>query len=95
MTFTDEQKARARAWDAGPFHSYESDRWWFPVDAWAWNLAQAEAKDLADESDCKAVYHGVETVTLHSHEDWEEGDEFCPPGGCSQRRAYAFEWVAR
>ena len=92
VTFTDEEKALARQPDAGPYCSDDYSEWWFPTDRWSWNLAQAEARDLAEESDSTAVYEGIENVQLHDHEDWEEG--WCPEDKppCPYRRSYRFEW---
>jgi len=96
MTFSEEEKARAREVGAGPYQSEDGEYWWFPTSHWTWNLAQAEAKSLADESDCVARYMGIEAVVLHDHEDWEYSDhENCPEGGCPSRRSYHFEWDDR
>jgi hypothetical protein len=94
MTFTAEEKANANQKDAGPYQSEDGEEWWFPTDRWTWNLAQAEAKDFAEESECKARFEGIRTVELHDHDDWAFESDACPNGGCPHRRAYYFTWVS-
>lgn len=95
MKITQAQKDLARSPDAGPYMDDGGSEWYFPVDRWSWNLAQAEAKDLAEDSESVAVYMGQKVVELHDHEDWEFGDESCPKGGCPSRRAFHFYYRPR
>ena len=81
---TDTQKARAREKFAGPYMNDDGD-WWFPTSHWTWNLAQAEAKDFAGDSESTAVYDGTVMVVLCDDHDPDDCE-----GGHPPRRAYHF-----